>query len=365
MATSGGAGGRLGRPRSAGTRWLSPACWPSSGRGLDRPRRGRPLRPHRLRPGDVDRTGRRRRRPRGDRRADIRRCDGFGPDRRPWGDPDRLCGADRRPADRDVGRHGAPQHPAHRGGQAPGPECLQHGHDDRGQHRPRDQAGRHVQSAARYGRCAVAAGVARLWFLRRGLPAKINSLWSRARGQSNLFPGSKSRERGFNALKGALGELYQIDIPYYIEVDFNGFKKIVDTFGGVAIDVQTPVSDDHYPIGAGNSYNLYIPSGFQHMDGTEALAYARARHRPPTSIGRSASSVSSPRSASRSTRPACSSPAGSRHSSRRSSHRSTRTSPPSSSRPSSRSPARSMPRRSARSSSHRRRTRSSVSRATR
>jgi LCP family protein required for cell wall assembly len=72
-------------------------------------------------------------------------------------------------------------------------------------------------------------------------PAKINSLWARARGQANLFPGSKSRERGFNALKGALGELYQIDIPYYIEVDFNGFKKIVDTFGGVAIDVQVPV----------------------------------------------------------------------------------------------------------------------------
>ncbi|MET1233036.1 MAG: LCP family protein [Candidatus Limnocylindrales bacterium] len=110
-------------------------------------------------------------------------------------------------------------------------------------------------------------------------PAKINSLWSRARGQPNLFPGNKSRERGFNALKGALGELYQIDIPYYVEVDFNGFKKIVDTFGGVAIDVQTPVSDDHYPIGGGNSYNLYIPSGFQHMDGTEALAYARARHK--------------------------------------------------------------------------------------
>jgi LCP family protein required for cell wall assembly len=110
-------------------------------------------------------------------------------------------------------------------------------------------------------------------------PAKINSLWARARGQANLFPGSKSRERGFNAIKGALGELYQIDIPYYIEVDFNGFKKIVDTFGGVAIDVQLPVADDHYPIGGGNSYNLYIPSGFQHMDGTQALAYARARHK--------------------------------------------------------------------------------------
>ena len=110
-------------------------------------------------------------------------------------------------------------------------------------------------------------------------PAKINSLWSRARGQANLFPGDKPRQRGFDALKGALGELYQIDIPYYIEVDFDGFKKIVDTFGGVAIDVQVPVADDHYPIGAGNYYDLYIPSGYQHMDGTQALAYARARHK--------------------------------------------------------------------------------------
>jgi len=110
-------------------------------------------------------------------------------------------------------------------------------------------------------------------------PAKINSLWSRARGQANLFPGDKPRQRGFDALKGALGELYQIDIPYYIEVDFDGFKKIVDTFGGVAIDVQVPVADDHYPIGGGSYYDLYIPSGFQHMDGTQALAYARARHK--------------------------------------------------------------------------------------
>jgi LCP family protein required for cell wall assembly len=110
-------------------------------------------------------------------------------------------------------------------------------------------------------------------------PAKINSLWARARGQANLFPGNKPRERGFNALKGALGELYQIDIPYYIEVDFNGFKKIVDTFGGVVIDVQMPVSDDHYPLGAGTNANLYIPSGYQHMDGTQALAFARARHK--------------------------------------------------------------------------------------
>ncbi|HEY8168250.1 MAG TPA: LCP family protein [Candidatus Limnocylindrales bacterium] len=109
-------------------------------------------------------------------------------------------------------------------------------------------------------------------------PAKINSLWARARGQASLFPGER-KDRGYNALKGALGELYQLEIPYYVQVDFDGFRKVVDTLGGVAIDVQMPVADDHYPIGGGRSANLYIPSGYQHMDGTQALAYARARHR--------------------------------------------------------------------------------------
>jgi LCP family protein required for cell wall assembly len=109
-------------------------------------------------------------------------------------------------------------------------------------------------------------------------PAKINSLWARARGQANLFPGER-KDRGYTALKGALGELYQLKIPYYVQVDFDGFRKVVNTLGGVIIDVQMPVSDDNYPIGGGRSTNIYIPSGYQHMDGDEALAYARARHR--------------------------------------------------------------------------------------
>ena len=48
--------------------------------------------------------------------------------------------------------------------------------------------------------------------------------------------------------------------------------------GGVTINVQVPVSDDRFPSINGALRRVYIPSGIQHMNGAEALRYARSRH---------------------------------------------------------------------------------------
>jgi LCP family protein required for cell wall assembly len=111
------------------------------------------------------------------------------------------------------------------------------------------------------------------------VPCKINSLWTTATGRPDLFPGNKN-QRGFQALKDTLGYLYGMDISYYVEVNFDGFKKVVDTVGGVTINVQFPVLDDTYPSDAGRAVlaRVYIPAGIQHMTGGEALVYARSRH---------------------------------------------------------------------------------------
>jgi LCP family protein required for cell wall assembly len=106
---------------------------------------------------------------------------------------------------------------------------------------------------------------------------KINSLWTAARQRPDLFPGNDN-QRGPNALKATLGYLYGLDIRYYIAVNFQGFKQIVDTLGGVTVNVQNPVMDDHYPGDDGRLIRVYIPSGVQHMDGSQALIYARSRH---------------------------------------------------------------------------------------
>ena len=122
----------------------------------------------------------------------------------------------------------------------------------------------------------IPAGPARqVWG--RTYSGKINSFFANNRNRSDLWPGN-DRTRGYNALKSVLGELYDLDIKYFVEVNFQGFKQVVDAVGGVTINVQIPVSDDRFPGDNGQLMRLYIPSGIQYMDGAEALRYARSRH---------------------------------------------------------------------------------------
>ena len=105
---------------------------------------------------------------------------------------------------------------------------------------------------------------------------KINSFWVAARNRGDVFPGTRAT-RGYTGLKTVLGYLYGLDIKYYVEVNFDGFKKVVDALGGVTVNVQVPVLDDNYPAPGGHRERLFIPPGIQHMTGAEALKYARSR----------------------------------------------------------------------------------------
>lgn len=74
---------------------------------------------------------------------------------------------------------------------------------------------------------------------------KINALFGQARARPDIFPGGKLS--GYQALKDTLGGLYGFPIHYFVEVDFGGFRQVVDALGGVTINVQLPVVDDYYP----------------------------------------------------------------------------------------------------------------------
>jgi LCP family protein required for cell wall assembly len=105
---------------------------------------------------------------------------------------------------------------------------------------------------------------------------KINGFFASARGRADAFPGTRAT-RGYTGLKAILGHLYGLDIKYYVEVNFEGFRKVVDALGGVTVNVQIPVLDDNYPRPGGRRERLFVPAGVQHMTGAEALAYARSR----------------------------------------------------------------------------------------
>jgi LCP family protein required for cell wall assembly len=108
-------------------------------------------------------------------------------------------------------------------------------------------------------------------------PNKINSLFTQVRNRADLVPGTNAT-RGYNALKSVLGNLYDLDIKYFVEVNFQGFRQVVDAVGGVTINVQVPVIDDRFPADSGRHARIYIPAGIQHMTGAQALVYARSRH---------------------------------------------------------------------------------------
>ena len=77
---------------------------------------------------------------------------------------------------------------------------------------------------------------------------------------------------------------FGIYIDYYAWVGLDGFIKVINTAGGVDIDVLHPITDDFYPDDTGNSRNayaykrLYLSPGPQHLDGPTALEYVRSRH---------------------------------------------------------------------------------------
>jgi LCP family protein required for cell wall assembly len=80
-----------------------------------------------------------------------------------------------------------------------------------------------------------------------------------------------------------------VRIDHYIEVNFLGFVNIVNALGGVSVCTQTPISDPvrRLPGGGWGGSGLELPAGRSTLDGTDALAYVRAREFDPTAdLGR-------------------------------------------------------------------------------
>jgi LCP family protein required for cell wall assembly len=69
-----------------------------------------------------------------------------------------------------------------------------------------------------------------------------------------------------------------VSLHFYVLIDFNGFRKIVDTLGGIDVDVPAPIDDSEYPTENYGIKTIHIPAGHLHMNGELALEYARSRH---------------------------------------------------------------------------------------
>lgn len=80
---------------------------------------------------------------------------------------------------------------------------------------------------------------------------------------------------GVNYSMDTLSQLYNIDIDYYVRVNFTTLKNLVDALGGVDVYSEYAFTT-HYKNGG-----YEIKKGYNHMDGKKALAFSRERYNVP------------------------------------------------------------------------------------
>ncbi len=121
-----------------------------------------------------------------------------------------------------------------------------------------------------------------LYVRSKGSSMKINAVYATAKG--NVLGGKKipnqtaeAEKAGFGAIEQVVEDTMGIPVHYYVMIDFNGFKKAIDTVGGIDINVTSATSLYEVLSIDGRRYTLDVKPGQEHFDGFRALAYSRSR----------------------------------------------------------------------------------------
>ena len=109
----------------------------------------------------------------------------------------------------------------------------------------------------------------------RHYSGKLNSLLAYARHHPGAFPGSSGD--GHDVLLAALSEMTGLEIDYYAQVNLGGFVTVIDSLGGVEVNVAHAFCDPTYDE-YGFTRGFAISAGRHKLTGNQALAYARIRH---------------------------------------------------------------------------------------
>ena len=101
---------------------------------------------------------------------------------------------------------------------------------------------------------------------------------------------NSSAAYGSSCVIKTVQQLTDIDIDYYVKINFTGVVQLIDALGGVTVDVEEPdfqfnnridckgmVCEQNSKRQFGSEI-IYVPTGKQKLNGEQALAYARNRH---------------------------------------------------------------------------------------
>lgn len=74
-------------------------------------------------------------------------------------------------------------------------------------------------------------------------------------------------------------DLFDVDIDYYAKINFKGVVELVDAIGGITVDVPYSFCEQNSSRSWGKN-TVFVEAGIQTLNGEQALALARNRHKP-------------------------------------------------------------------------------------
>jgi LCP family protein required for cell wall assembly len=107
---------------------------------------------------------------------------------------------------------------------------------------------------------------------------KIGHSFSYGMQEDSAAPYDAGRARTKATVEALTGQ----PIDFYVVIQFEGFVKLIDALGGLDVDVEKRMK---YRDRAGGLY-IDLQKGLQHLDGEQAVGYARFRHDAESDIGR-------------------------------------------------------------------------------
>jgi polyisoprenyl-teichoic acid--peptidoglycan teichoic acid transferase len=107
----------------------------------------------------------------------------------------------------------------------------------------------------------------------------VNNIAEYGREHPDLAPTGPTADRGVNLLMSSVSYMLALPLDYYVQVDMAGLAALIDALGGVTVDVgpvPLPIGGVTYD-GRHVTPDGYVPAGVQHLDGNQALWFARSR----------------------------------------------------------------------------------------
>lgn len=107
----------------------------------------------------------------------------------------------------------------------------------------------------------------------------LNAVYAYGTEFPQVAPKSPSKDPGLNLLMSSITQMLGLNLDYYIKVNMQGFSSIIDALGGLDVNV----GPERVPMGGIGPFGEhvrpfgYIEPGIQHLDGLQALWFARSR----------------------------------------------------------------------------------------